>query len=137
MGLFLNYYFDWDWKYVQFLGRIPNNIATPFVAFAYIGMVMLFIRNNIYNTFQARLQALGKTALTSYLTQSIIATSIFYGFGLGLFGYMNRLSQLLVVLLIWGFLLIICPTWLKRFKYGPIEWIWRILTNMRLISIFK
>ncbi|SVB81652.1 uncharacterized protein METZ01_LOCUS234506 [marine metagenome] len=137
LGLGLAYSFDWDWKYVQFLGRIPNTIATPFTSFGYIGMTMLWIRKDYFKSFQDRLRAIGKTALTSYLFQSIIATFIFYGFGLGLFGHVNRFGQIAIMFFIWGLLLIFCSGWLKRFQYGPVEWIWRMLTYMKLIPILK
>ena len=137
IGLYLTYFYDWNWKYIQFLGRIPNNIATPFIAFGYIGFIMLCTKNKYFKPLQARLEAIGKTALTSYIIQSVIATFIFYGIGLGLFGYLNRISQAMVMLLIWVFLLIVCPLWLRKFRYGPLEWIWRTLTYMRVIPLSK
>ena len=97
IGLFFNYSFDWDWKYIQFLGRSPNNIATPLIAFGYIGIIMLWIRNARHRNLQKKLRAIGKTALTAYLIQSIIATFIFYGIGLSLFGYVNRAYQLIIM----------------------------------------
>ena len=137
IGLYLTYYFDWHWKYVQFLARSPNHIATPFIAFGYIGLIMIWIRKGIMRNFQNRLSAIGRTALTSYLIQTILATFIFYGFGLGLFGYMDRLSQILIMLFIWGLLLVSCIKWLERFQYGPIEWVWRMMTNIKLMPILK
>ena len=65
------------------LGRILNSVATPFIAFGYIGSVMLWNRGNLFRTLQNRLQELGKIALSGYLLQSILATTIFYGFGFG------------------------------------------------------
>ena len=100
-------------------------------------MTMLWIRKDYFKSFQDRLRAIGKTALTSYLFQSIIATFIFYGFGLGLFGHVNRFGQIAIMFFIWGLLLIFCSGWLKRFQYGPVEWIWRMLTYMKLIPILK
>ena len=125
------------WKYVQFLARSPNHIATPFISFGYIGLIMIWIRKGIMRNFQNRLSAIGRTALTSYLIQTILATFIFYGFGLGLFGYMDRLSQILIMIFIWGLLLVCCIKWLERFQYGPIEWIWRMMTNIKLMPILK
>lgn len=136
-GLFLNYWYGWDWKYTQFLGKIPNTLATPFTAFGYISLIMLWIRTAYINNLQDRLQAIGKTALTCYLLQSVIATFVFYGFGLGLFGYVNRLGQIVLMVVIWGVLLVLCPLWLKRFQYGPVEWFWRSLTYFKIVSIQK
>ena len=52
MGLFFNYYFDWHWKYLQFFGRTPNHLATPFIAFGYISMIMLWIRQDNFKNIK-------------------------------------------------------------------------------------
>ena len=96
---------------------------------------MMWLRRSTMQNLQERLRAIGKTALTSYLLQTIIATFVFYGFGLGLFGDLDRLAQILVILLIWVFLLVVCNKWLNKFQYGPIEWMWRILTHMSFMPI--
>ena len=137
IGLFFTYSFDWDWKYIQFLGRSPNNIATPLIAFGYIGIIMLWIRKGSFINLQEKLRTIGKTALTAYLIQTVIATFIFYGIGLGLFGYVNRAYQLVIMFFIWFVLLKLCPMWVSKYHYGPVEWIWRILTHMKLIPLLR
>ena len=137
IGLFFTYSFDWDWKYIQFLGRSPNNIATPLIAFGYIGIIMLWIRKGSFINLQEKLRTIGKTALTAYLLQTVIATFIFYGIGLGLFGYVNRAYQLVIMCFIWFALLILCPMWLSKYQYGPVEWIWRMLTHLKLIPLLR
>ena len=69
-------------------------------------------------------------ALSCYLLQTIICTTIFYGHGFGLYGSVNRVGQAFVVLVVWIALLWLCPFWLKRFRFGPFEWLWRSLTYM-------
>ena len=135
IGLFFNYSFDWDWKYLQFLGRSPNNIATPLISFGYIGIIMLWIRKGNFSNLQEKLRTIGKTALTAYLIQTVIATFIFYGIGLGLFGYVNRAYQIVIMVFIWLVLLKLCPMWLSKYQYGPIEWVWRILTHLKYVSL--
>ena len=98
---------------------------------------MLWIQRGSFKKFQQKLRSIGKTALTSYLVQTLIATIIFYGFGFGLFGYVNRLVQLLIMFLIWILLLSLCPMWLSKYHYGPAEWIWRMLTQMKFVSLKK
>ena len=137
IGLFFNYSFDWDWKYIQFLGRSPNNIATPLIAFGYIGIIMLWIRKGSFINLQEKLRTIGKTALTAYLIQTVIATFIFYGIGLGLFGYVNRAYQLVIMCFIWFVLIKLCPLWLSKYQYGPVEWIWRILTHFKLVVLLR
>ena len=137
IGLFYTYLYDWDWKYIQFLGRSPNNIATPLIAFGYIGVIMIWIQEDKFKSLQEKLRAIGKSALTAYLIQTLISTFIFYGIGLGLFGYVNRLYQLVIMFFIWGVLLKLCPLWLSKYQFGPIEWIWRILTHMKMVNLLK
>ena len=136
-GLALAYHYNWDWHYMQFIGRAPNHIATPFIAFGYIGLVMLCIKNAVALKLQDRLKSIGKTALTGYLVQSFLATYVFYGFGLSLFGQTNRIEQLAIVVLIWAILMLVFPIWLKKFYYGPIEWIWRMLTHLKFVKISR
>lgn len=67
----------------------------------------------------------GRMALTNYILQSVICTFIFYGWGLGLFGTMNRVEQLFVVAGVWAVQMYLSHFWLGRFAYGPLEWLWR------------
>ncbi len=131
LGWLLNSYFGWDWSYSLFFGRIFNNIATPFIDAGYIGLVMLWQKSARWPQLSARLAAIGRTALTCYIAHSVIATTLFYGFGFGLFGRVNRPMQLAVVLLIWSVQLMIAPWWLARFRFGPLEWAWRCLTYFK------
>jgi uncharacterized protein len=70
-------------------------------------------------------------ALTNYLTQSIICMFIFTGAGFGLFGELQRYELYYVVAAIWIVQLLWSSWWLKRFHFGPAEWIWRSLTYGR------
>ena len=71
-------------------------------------------------------------ALTNYLMQSVICTLVFYGHGLGLFGRVPRTSQLAIVGALWALQLTVSPLWLRQFRFGPLEWLWRSLTYWRL-----
>ena len=72
-----------------------------------------------------RIAAAGRMAFTNYLLTSLICTSIFYGYGLGLFGHVSRLGLWGVVLAIWIAMLLWSKPWIDRFAYGPLEWLWR------------
>jgi uncharacterized protein len=78
------------------------------------------------------LSSLGKMALTNYITHSIILTSIFYGYAGGMFGQIARGQQMLIVVAIIFAQVIFCTLWLKFFKFGPLEWLWRSITYMKL-----
>ena len=77
-------------------------------------------------------------AFTNYLTQSLIMTFIFVGTpGLGLFGTVERVDQLKLVLIVWAVQLIWSPIWLHFFRFGPLEWVWRSLTYGKAQPMLK
>jgi uncharacterized protein len=102
------------------------------IPLGYIAGIMLICRSGKLRRLTARLAAVGRMALTNYLMHSAICTFIFFGYGLGLFGKVDRMGQLLVVLLIWVFQLWFSPLWLKHFRFGPMEWLWRSLTYWKM-----
>jgi uncharacterized protein len=63
--------------------------------------------------------------------QTVLCTTLFYGHGLGLYGYIERAGQFYIVLAIWLLELIWSPIWLRYFRFGPFEWIWRSATYLR------
>ena len=80
----------------------------------------------------ARVAATGQAAFSNYLGTSIVMTTIFYGYGLGFYGYVGRLHLWLFVIGAWIFMLLWAQPWLKRFRYGPLEWLWRSLARFKL-----
>ena len=136
-GLLLSIKSDWQWHYGILIGRIPNNIATPFVATAYLAAIMLWCQSSLWSKLREKLAAVGRTAFTNYIGQSVIATFIFYGFGLGLYGSFDRWQLLLVILVIWIIQLYGSHWWLQRFAFGPLEWLWRCLTYFKLQPLKK
>ena len=81
---------------------------------------------------QARLAAAGRMAFTNYLTTSIVMTTLFYGYGFGLFGRIDRAPLYLVCAGMWAAMLLWSKPWLDRFHYGPFEWLWRSLARAEL-----
>lgn len=80
------------------------------------------------------LRAVGRTALTNYWLQSMLACAIFHGYGFGLYG-VSIAAGLLVVLGVWAGELIVSPLWLAAFRMGPAEWLWRSLADRRLLPL--
>lgn len=76
-----------------------------------------------------RIAAAGRMALSNYLGTSILMTAIFYGWGLGLFGKVDRATLYAFALLAWLLMLLWSKPWLDRFAYGPLEWLWRSLAR--------
>jgi uncharacterized protein len=88
----------------------------------FVGLVMLVCRLG----WRARaVAAVGRTALSNYLLQTLICTTVFYGHGLGLMGRVDRVGQLLIVLAVWTVQLAWSLWWTRRFAVGPLEWAWR------------
>ena len=128
IGLNQAYDFEWSGAYVMNIGANYKLISGFFMAIGYIGLVMWFFKKGIFKNLQRRLQATGRMAFTNYIGMSLICTLIFNGHGLGFFGTFDRLQQFLVVISVWVLILILSPLVLKKYKFGPLEWMWRKLT---------
>lgn len=113
------------WQATYDPGRLP-------IALAYAAIVMLVVQAGMLPRLTACLAAVGRTALTNYLATTVICTTLFYGYGCGLFGSLSRYQVYFVVLAIWAVQLAISPLWLRYFLYGPAEWAWRSLTYWKL-----
>jgi uncharacterized protein len=98
------------------------------VALGHISLVMLLCKSNLLPWLQQRLGAVGRTALSNYLAQSVIMALIFYGYGLGLYAHLERAALVPIIIAVWIVQLIVSPIWLKHFTMGPAEWLWRALT---------
>jgi uncharacterized protein len=98
------------------------------MALGHISLLTLIYQTSWLRWLTSPLAAVGKTALSNYLMTTLICTTIFYGYGFGLFGKLERYQLYYVVLGVWTFNLIVSPIWLRFFQFGPAEWVWRSLT---------
>tara|TARA_B100000902_G_C27255877_1_gene887802 strand:+ start:281 stop:1510 length:1230 start_codon:yes stop_codon:yes gene_type:complete len=105
-----------------------NYWGSLIMAYAYICLIIVFCRFEVLNPIKSCLAQVGRLALTNYLAQTFICTFIFYGWGLGKFGTFERKEQLLLVICIWVIQIFFSVLWVKKFRYGPFEWLWRSLT---------
>ncbi len=96
---------------------------------AYAALLVLVIRGAAGSGLIARVAAAGRAAFSNYLGTSIVMTTVFYGYGLGLFGDVGRWTLYLVCLGMWALMLLWSKPWLDRFHYGPLEWLWRSLSR--------
>src|SRR6185436_10819732 len=101
----------------------------------WIGGVLLLCQSERLPRLVAALGALGRTAFSNYILQTLICSALFYGNGLALFGAVSRVQQILIVAAIWIVQLTLAPLWLRRFAFGPLEWLWRSLTYGQWIPI--
>ena len=120
-----------DGFYIFKFGVYTNYFASIAVAFGHLGVVMLVCRGGFLPRLRARLAAVGRMALTNYLMHTILLTTVFYGYGLGLYGHIERFPQMAFVAAVLALQLWWSPLWLERFRFGPFEWLWRSLTYWR------
>ncbi|MFH1765966.1 MAG: DUF418 domain-containing protein [Gemmatimonadota bacterium] len=123
---------DWALE-VGFLGGMQFNYwGSLLVALGWVGVVMLFCQGWSGSRLYRSLAATGQMALSNYLMQTLICTTLFYGHGFGLYGRVERTGQILIVFAVWAVQLLWSPWWMARFRFGPFEWLWRSLTYWRL-----
>lgn len=95
---------------------------------AHAAALILLFKSGIARNLFNRLAAVGQMAFTNYITHSVICTLFFFGYGLNYYGELKFYQIYYVVLAIWLFQLTFSPIWLKHFRFGPLEWLWRSLT---------
>ena len=93
----------------------------------YVACLVLALQTPAGQRLLGWLAPAGRMALTNYLMQSVIASAFFYGYGLGHWG-MPRAQQALFVLVVFSLQVLLSHWWLARFRYGPMEWLWRWMT---------
>ncbi len=99
----------------------------PIMVIATAALIILATRRG--GALADRIAAAGRAAFTNYLGTSLVMTTLFYGYGGGLFGTLGRAQLWLVVIAMWMLMLLWSKPWLDRFLYGPLEWLWRSLAR--------
>jgi uncharacterized protein len=105
------------------------------MAFGYAALIILLFRRP--GMLRDRFAAVGRAAFTNYIGTSIVASSIFYGWGLGFYDRLSRAEAWLCVPIVWLLMLLWSKPWLDRFNYGPFEWAWRSLSRGKLQPMRK
>ena len=111
---------------------------TPFItvmALGYAALIILLSRSA--GPLTQRIAAAGRCAFTNYLGTSLLATLVFYGWGLGYYGSLSRWQAWLLAPIVWSVMLLWSKPWLDRFNYGPFEWAWRSLARGKLQPMRK
>ncbi|MDQ7013314.1 MAG: DUF418 domain-containing protein [Planctomycetota bacterium] len=114
------------------LGMGFNAVGAVPVMLGHVGLVVWIVKRGVLRPVTTALARVGQMAFTNYLMQSVLGSLIFYGFGFGLAGELNRLGQQGVVWFIWAVQILWSVAWLSRFRFGPAEWLWRSLTYWKL-----
>lgn len=112
----------------QNVGRLCLVVAAPALTLFYAASIVLLMQREAWRRRLAPLAAVGRMALSNYLLQSLICTTIFYSFGLALFGKVGPAPGLALTCAVFLFQVPLSVWWLRRFQFGPVEWLWRSLT---------
>lgn len=104
------------------------DLRRALLALGHASLLLLVYRAGLVPWLMRALTAVGQMAFTNYLMQSIICSFFFFGYGFGYFGKLAYHQLYYVVGAVWVFQLITSPIWLRYFRFGPFEWLWRSLT---------
>ena len=122
----------WSIRQSLFINYQYNYWGSILISLGWIGAVMLICQSSRLRGLTKPVAAVGRMAFTNYILDTLICTSIFYGFGMGLYGHVGRTGQIKTVLMIWIVQLVASPIWLRYFRFGALEWLWRSLTYRKL-----
>lgn len=117
---------------VGVLLSVLAELGTMLLACGYAAAVVLLLQRAAWRRVLLLLAPVGQMALTTYLMQSLLCTFLFYGWGLGLIGRVRASHLVPITLAVFVFQILFAHAWLARFRFGPLEWLWRSLTYGRL-----
>lgn len=114
-------------SWINFTTKTASGLA---FALAYVALITLLMLTAARRWLEP-LAPVGRMALSNYLLQSVVGTVVFYGFGLGLMGELGSFEQVLYIVVLFGTQMACSRWWLTRYRFGPVEWLWRSLTYLR------
>jgi uncharacterized protein len=117
---------------LQGVGQMLFYIAQYLLSAGYLGLVVCALNKERWKKILSVFSPMGQMALTNYLMHSVILTSIFYGYAGAQYGEISRAPQMLIVFGIIVMQLILSKWWLNRYRFGPMEWLWRSLTYKKM-----
>jgi len=118
--------------YVKGTSFTLYEIPRTFRSVGIFGLIMVLYKTGWFKWLFALVRPVGQMAFTNYLMQSLLCGIIFYGIGFDLYGQLQRYELYYFVGGIWIFQIIISHIWLRYYRFGPMEWVWRSLTYWKL-----
>jgi len=109
---------------LQMLGALPMSLG-------YLAVLVLLLQFPAWARSLGWLAPAGRMALTNYLSQTVACSLVFYGYGFGQWG-MPRAWQVVFVVAVFAVQVLVSHWWLRRFRYGPLEWLWRAVTYLQV-----
>ncbi len=117
------------------LGLSLSLLTAPLLTAAYIGGMQMLFRSRWGQWWLGVLAPAGRMALSNYLMQSLVCSVIFLAYGFRMMGRVSPLDTLLIAFAIFAVQTVISRWWLRRFAYGPVEWLLRAVTHWRFSAL--
>jgi len=124
-----------DEKMFQGIGNLLFFFGQITMTAGYLGFIVRMVQSQKWGKYMKFFAPYGKMALTNYISQSLIMVSLFFGYAGGLYGQVSRSQQVLIVLAIFIFQIVFSKLWLNRYRFGPLEWLWRSFTYKKFQSM--
>ncbi|MDA2913841.1 DUF418 domain-containing protein [Acidobacteriia bacterium AH_259_A11_L15] len=119
-------------SFINFLANISWAVGAPALALFYTAAIVLLAQRDKWKRGLAPLAAVGRLALSNYLLESLLYVIIFHSYGLGLYGRVGYGAAAALTVPIFALQIFVSVWWLRRFRFGPAEWLWRTLTYGKL-----
>ncbi|MCC3355539.1 DUF418 domain-containing protein [Bacillus sp. REN16] len=116
---------------------LQDTIGGPGTSILYATSIVLIMRLPLWKKLLSPLALVGRLSLSNYLFQSIVCTLLFYGYGFGLYGKVELYIGFLLTIAIFIIQILLSSLWLKKFRFGPFEWVWRTFTYAQKVDIRK
>jgi len=110
------------------VARLSERLGSPALGLAYLAALTLLLQRDAWKQRLAPLGAVGRMALTNYLLQSVAFVLLFFGYGLGWYGKVGAFGGLMLALAVFALQIVASRWWLRSFRFGPAEWLWRSAT---------
>jgi uncharacterized protein len=118
--------------WIGFIGDLLFVMSALVLALAYGAGVFLLFQRDTVRKLPAPLGAVGRMALTNYQLQTVFTVGLFWGFGLGWYGRYGAGTVEIIAVIVFAFLASFSIIWLRYFRYGPIDWLWRCSTYWQM-----
>jgi uncharacterized protein len=133
---FLNYQFD-EYRKTKEVSLEYYELQRFFRSIGIFGLLLLLYKSGWFKWLFNLMRPVGQMAFTNYLMQSIICGLLFWGVGFSMFGHLQRYELYYVVGAVWLFQIVFSYIWMRYFRFGPFEWLWRSLTYWKVQPMAK
>jgi uncharacterized protein len=110
------------------LSLVGQTVGAPALSILYMTSIVQLLQDPAWQARLAPLANVGRMAISNYLLQTLICTTLLYGYGLELYGQVGPAVGVLLTIAIYAAQLVLSVWWLRRYRFGPVEWLWRTLS---------